>query len=1002
MKGSEAKMTGFMEGADKRYVIPVYQRKYDWKYENCRQLYDDLKKIVIDGRDSHFFGSIVSAIVPNGSKIEYHIIDGQQRLTTITLLLLAIRNLIAQGKVTTDEGKLDEQISQRFLISPWASEDDKIKLHPVKSDREALVKLFGDEEDYDHSSNLTINYQFFYDMVMKEEIPVADLYAAIGKLEIISITLDQGDNAQLIFESLNSTGLALTEGDKIRNYVLMGLPAKDQAKYYDTYWVKIEKCTANDVSGFVRDYLSIKQQVTPTVSNVYRAFKKYAESVSLPIDTLLTDLLRYARFFEKLLTCKSGLKEQKLDDCLYRLMRLEIVVTRPFLMEVLRLHQDGKLTTNDVLRIFLIIENYLFRRNICEVPTNALNKIFLNLNKEIIRYDNTADDYVSKFIYALLSKKESGRFPDDDEFRVALAEKQVYLMRGKYKAYLFERFENYGTIETKDVYTHLDNNVYTIEHIMPQHLTPAWNESLGADAAEIHATWVHRLANLTLTGYNPNLSNNTFVEKRDAKEGGYKTSGLKMNQKIATKHTWGLTELKERNDEMLELAMEIWAYPATYFVPLAKEFDSCTLDDENFDLTGRDIAKYSYLTTEQPVTSWTDMFEHIVKYLHQKDKSVLMSLAYSKKENTDLATYVSKNESDLRSALKIDENLYIEKNTSTALKMSILRRIFALYEADQMDLVFYLKDSEMKKTSDAGRYEIRRRYWQYALPIIQEQHMHRGTFSGCNPTTSNTESGFFGISGFCISCIANYDNARIDFYLGNGDTKKNKDTFDMLYKHKNEIESKLGVSLDWNRADDYKASWMCYYLNNVSITNEADWPRMARFHAEWSDKICGVMLEYLLSDEEKRLNTIVAIFREWAQSKSEIHLDVLRCNRTYTRFTTDGMTSILPDIPDAPSGWNTDNHYFYEIVNRNGKTAYIQLAISSKNITDDFRIICDNINKYYPAKMSKEEWQWRTPFKTTTIELGEELDKATIVSKLDSCMEEILTFESDLVNKLSQ
>lgn len=692
MKGSEAKITGFMEGADKRYVIPVYQRKYDWKYENCRQLYDDLKKIIIGGRNSHFFGSIVSAVVPNGNKIEYHIIDGQQRLTTITLLLLAIRNLIAQGKVKTDEGKLDEQINQRFLISPWASEDDKIKLRPIKGDREALIKLFGDDEDYDLGSNLTINYQHFYDMLMKEEVPIADLYEAIGKLEIISITLDQGDNAQLIFESLNSTGLALTEGDKIRNYVLMDLPAQDQAKYYDKYWAKIEKCTANDVSGFVRDYLSIKQQFTPAVSNVYRTFKDYAEFVSLPINELLTDLLRYARFFEKLLTCKSGLNEQALDDCLYRLKRLEIVVTRPFLMEVLKLHQDDKLTDADLLRIFLITENYLFRRNICEVPTNALNKIFLNLNKEIISYDNTADDYVSKFIYALLSKKESGRFPEDEEFGLALSEKQVYKMRGKYKAYLFERFENYGTIETKDVYTHLDNSVYTIEHIMPQHLTPAWNESLGVNAAEIHETWLHRLANLTLTGYNPKLSNKTFVEKRDEKEGGYKASGLKMNQKIATKETWGLAELEERSKETVELAMEIWACPETTFVPLEKEFDLCTLDDENFDLTSRKIAKYSYLTMEQPVTSWTEMLEHIVKFLHQKDKSVLTSLAYSKKESTDLAVYVTNNESDLRNALKIDENLYIETNTSTTLKISILRRIFKLYKADPLDLVFYLKD----------------------------------------------------------------------------------------------------------------------------------------------------------------------------------------------------------------------------------------------------------------------------------------------------------------------
>lgn len=1002
MKGSEAKMTGFMEGADKRFVIPVYQRKYDWKYDNCRQLYEDLKKIVVDGRDSHFFGSIVSAVVPNGSKIEYHIIDGQQRLTTITLLLLAICNLIAQRKITTGEEKLDEQISQRFLISPWAGEDDKIKLRPVKSDRDALAKLFGDEEDYDYSSNLTINYQFFCEVIMKEEIPVVDLYAAIGKLEIISITLDPGDNAQLIFESLNSTGLALTEGDKIRNYILMGLPAQSQTKCYDTYWAKIENCTSNDVSGFVRDYLSIKQQVTPTISNVYRAFKSHAESVSLPIDTLLTDLLRYARFFEKLLVCKSGLKNQKLDDCLYRLMRLEIVVTRPFLMEILRLHQDEKLSIDDVLSIFLITENYLFRRNICEVPTNALNKIFLNLNKEIIRYDNTADNYVEKFVYALLSKKESGRFPDDEEFSAALAEKQVYQMRGKYKAYLFERFENYGTIETKDVYTHLDNNVYTIEHIMPQHLTPAWTAALGVDAAEIHATWLHRLANLTLTGYNPNLSNNTFIEKRDAKEGGYISSGLKMNQKLAMKESWGLSELKERNDEMLALAMKIWTYPTTSFVPAEKEFDSCTLDDENFDLTGRDIAKYSYLNTEQPVTSWTDMFEHIVKFLHQKDKSVLTSLAYSSKAITELAAYVSSDETGLRSALKIDENVYVEKNTSTAMKMSILRRIFALYEADPMDLVFYLKDSEMKKNADAGRNDIRKRYWEYALPIIQAQHIHRGTFSGCNPSTSNTESGFFGISGFNISCIANYDSARIDFYMGNSDAEKNKDAFDILYNHKAEIETNLGVSLNWDRADNSKASWISYHLNGISIINEADWPRMAKFHAEWSDKICGAMLEYLLDDRDKKFAEVASNFREWVQSRNEAHLNAVKCSRTYTRFTTDGMSKILPDIPNAPSGWNTDNHYFYELINREGKEAYIRLTISSKNITEEFRIICDKVNQFYPAKMGKDDWQWRIPFRTSTVVIDENFSKESIFAALDACANEILAFETDLAEKTAR
>lgn len=998
MKGSEAKMMGFMEGADKRFVIPVYQRKYDWKYDNCRQLYDDLKKIVIDGRESHFFGSIVSAVVPKGSKIEYHIIDGQQRLTTITLLLLAIRNLISQGKISTTEGRLDEQISQRFLVSPWASEDDRIKLRPVKSDSEALAKLFGDEEDYDRSSNLTTNYQFFCDMVLKEEISVADLYAAVGKLEIISITLDQSDNAQLIFESLNSTGLALTEGDKIRNYVLMGLPAQNQSKYYDTYWAKIERCTGNDVSGFIRDYLSIKEQITPTINAVYRSFKDYTEKISLPIDTLLADLLRYARLYEKLLTCQSGLKEQKLDDCLYRLKRLEIVVTRPFLLEVLRLNQDGKLPVSDVLQIFLITENYLFRRNICEVPTNALNKIFLSLNREILRYDNTADNYVAKFVYALLSKKESGRFPDDAEFTGALSAKQVYQMRGKYKAYLFERFENYGTIETKDVYTHLDNNVYTIEHIMPQHLTPAWTEALGVNAVEIHDTWLHRLANLTLTGYNPNLSNKSFLEKRDAKDGGYIASGLRMNQKIAAQDSWGGKELEERNTEMLALAVEIWSYPTTTFVPAAKEFDSCTLDDENAELTGRDIVKYSFLNTEQPASSWSDMFEHIVKFLHQKDKSVLTTLAYSPK-SMDLAVYVSSTQSDLRSAMKIDDNIFIEKNTSTAMKMSILRRLFALYSADPMDLVFFLKDTESAKPSEEGRYDIRRRYWEYALPIIQLQHLHRGTFSGCNPTTSNTESGFFGISGFFISCVANFDAARVDFNMSNGDIAKNKAAFDLLFSHKDEIEGELGVELSWSRADEYKASWISYHLNGVSITNESDWPRMAKFHAEWSDKICGAMLRYLMDSDSLRLSDIAGIFREWVMGRSDAKLNAVKCNRTYTRFTTPGMSAILPDIPNAPSGWNTDNHYFYELMNRNGKDAFIQLAISSQNITPEFREICDRINELYPAKMGKEDWQWRIPFRTSNIPIDEALSKTVMFARLDLLIDEIHSFEADLAAK---
>ena len=496
------------------------------------------------------------------------------------------------------------------------------------------------------------------------------------------------------------------------------------------------------------------------------------------------------------------------------------------------------------------------------------------------------------------------------------------------------------------------------------------------------------------------MSNNSFTEKRDAKQGGYKASGLKMNQKIAAKASWGLAELEERNAEMLALAVEIWDYPTTDFKPAKKEFDSCTLDDEDMELTGRDIVKYSYQNVEQPVSSWADMFEHIIKFLHHQDKSVLASLAYSSKGSTELAAYVSYNEDGLRSALKVDDNIYVEKNTSTTMKMSLLRRFFALYEADPMDLVFYLKDTEDKKDSDAARYDLRKRYWEYALPIIQKQHIRRGTFSGCTPTTSNTESGFFGLSGFFISCVANYDHARIDFNLSNNDVAKNKEAFDLLYTHKAEIEQKLGIELSWSRAEEYKASWISYHLRDVSLTNEADWPRMAKFHAEWSDKICGAMLVYLLGAETLRMIEIAGIFREWASKRSDTHINLVKCNRTYTRFTTDRLSAILPDIPNAPSGWNTDNHYFYELMNRTGKDAHIQLAISSHNIPDDFRAICDKLNQFYPAKMGKEDWAYRIPFRTKSFALADELKETEIYAALDECMEEIIAFEQDLAEKM--
>lgn len=847
MKGSEAQLLDFMEGTNNRFVIPVYQRKYDWKRENCKQLYDDLKKLITEGRSSHFFGSIVSQVVPNGSKIEFYIIDGQQRLTTVTLLLLAICNLIRSGQVKSKEPALDEQLMERFVIAKWAEEGDRIKLRPVKSDQEALEKLVaGDPEEFDPASLMTLNYQYFCEQIIKDEISVDDLYQAIGKLEIISITLERDDDAQLIFESLNSTGLALTEGDKIRNYILMGLAPKKQNEYHSKYWLKIENCTGNEVSQFVRDYLSIKQQKTPAIRNVYQVFKQYVETNAIELQTLLKDMLLYARLFQKLKTGVSGLYSYQLDDCLQRLKRLEITVTEPFFLEVLRLNQDGELSTEDVTKVFLITENYLFRRNICEVPSNALNKVFLTLNKETLRLGQDAEQYVDHFIYVLLSKRDSSRFPDDEEFGQALANKAVYQMQGKYKAYLFERFENFGTLETKDVYTHLENGTYSIEHIMPQHLTPAWVQSLGPDAEEIHDTWLHRLGNLTLTAYNSNMSNASFQAKRDG-EKGYRKSGLRMNQRIATKENWGETELQERNDEMVARAVnEIWPTPETSFVPAEREYDACALDDETVDLTGRDIIKYRYQNVETPVASWADLFEKVVKFLHESDKSVLSELVYGAEDREHVKSFFNREESGVREPLKIDQHVYAEKNTSTMMKISILRRLFHLYDADPSDLVFYLRDANKDKAAEQNRFLYRKKYWSYALPLLKEANAENGYFDNCRiPSQTNYVEAHFAVSGCSISCSASHYGARVRLCLGKSDPAENKKLFDSLKRRQSEFEKAIGVPLEWERGDHQKASVIAYTLNDVSIINEQDWPSMAKFHAKWSAKFAGVFVPAL-------------------------------------------------------------------------------------------------------------------------------------------------------------
>ena len=840
MKGSECKFVKYMEGSDKRFVIPVYQRNYDWKTENCKQLYDDLIKIVKNGRKSHFFGSLVSVYNPDGNNEEFLVIDGQQRLTTVSLLFLAMYNLMNNGVVVAKSSNLKQRIYEEYLVDKWQPEETRIKLKPVKNDQKAFGKLFDSEDEYIRDSNLTTNYNYFYDRIQKQEITIDQLFNAICCLEIINITLNNDDNPQLIFESLNSTGLDLSEGDKIRNFILMGLPSKAQDEYYDKYWNRIEECTRYDVSSFVRDYLSVKQLAIPSQKKIYVNFKEYVEQQELSAEGLLKDLLSYAKRYEILL--KGGTKSKALNACIYRLNRLETTVTRPFFLEVLRLLDSGKIDMQQVTEVFLITENYLFRRNICDLPTNALNKIFLMLHHEIKRYDKSEDNYVEKFKYALLSKKEKARFPDDDEFASRFTERPVYQMNSKNKIYILERLENSGTAEDKDVYSHCDDGTYSIEHVMPQHLTPAWVKALGDDYEQIHEIWLHRIANLTLTAYNSKYSNSTFEEKKTMKN-GFEDSGIRMNTYIAKMDKWTLAELEERNQYLMGRAIEIWPAPTTTFKPEEKQLDSYTLDDDA-TLSGRLIARFSYKNTEQPVSSWVEMYQRVLRIIYAEDKSVITKLAVSKEDG--IASYFSLNSTDFRSSEEIAEGIFASTNTSTQTKIVILNKLFVLHQINPSDLVFYLRDENESASEEAGtRYELRRKYWAFALEHIKAAHGEKGSFSNVNPSKENWVNGFFGISGFSLVCVANYDSARVELYLGKSKKEENKAVFDALLKNKNAIEAALGVSIMWHRGDDIKASKLYYSLSGVSIENETDWMQMAKFQAEWSKKFYDVIVPYL-------------------------------------------------------------------------------------------------------------------------------------------------------------
>ncbi|MCW3178074.1 DUF262 domain-containing protein [Acinetobacter baumannii] len=683
MKGEAKQFLKFIDGSDKRFIIPVYQRNYSWQNKHCAQLLNDLKGLIKKPDVPHFFGSIVSSHMQGGKREDFLIIDGQQRLTTISILLIAIVDLLKHKKVIPKDDRLIEKITKKHLVDEYQEDQRKIRLKPIKDDCKAFDALFGDESDFVDGSNVTSNFRYFRDRILNENIDIDDLYDAISRLQTIDIFLEKDDDPQLIFESLNSTGLELEEGDKIRNFILMGLSSELQEKYYEAFWNKIEKNTHFKVSDFFKDYLTLKLNRTVVIKDIYFTFKDYVKKNNDDIEALLQDLLEYSKLYAIILNPMQY--QNSFTAVLVRLSQLEFTVIFPVVLAILKRWNEKNLTDQEVTELLRVTEIFLFRRLIVGLATNALSKIFATLDKDVTKKAQSSQlaSYAEIYKYVLLNKEESSRFPNDEEFEQALFSRNIYAMSSKNKAYIFSFLENEESKEQINVIERIKDGTYTIEHIMPQTLSPVWQKELGEKSQQIHEQWLHTLPNLTLTGYNSKYSNRPFKDKLDI-ENGFKDSNLRLNQYVRECLKWTEDELVERQSRLSKKSLKLWYYPTTSYVPPVEETNEYLLEDD-FDFTGYTLVSYTLYDVESKVQSWKEMQIDVVKYLLEQHTTQIMSLCGDHKFY-DLSLQETTN-----NFTEISKSIFLYTNCATKTKVNILKKIFEQCNIEQSELSFLIK-----------------------------------------------------------------------------------------------------------------------------------------------------------------------------------------------------------------------------------------------------------------------------------------------------------------------
>jgi len=692
MKASETKITDFLAGNKTTFAIPVYQRNYDWTIKECQQLFNDIIRIGSSNDNAHFIGSIVYVHddVYSATQIkELTIIDGQQRLTTITLIFSVLYRLA----ITLKKQNLVDEIFETYLTNKFAEETEKLKLKPTKNNKEALRFILDSDgtDEFKNYSRIIDNFNFF-----KSQINVSNyetILKGLAKLVFVDIALDRTkDNPQRIFESLNSTGLDLSQADLIRNYILMGLKQREQNNIYKNYWEVIERNAKDEmtnismVSDFIRDFLTLKNKEIPNKKDVYVKYKqKYPTTTVEELESVLSEQKSLVKFYNKLLNPKNETDTQIKRQLKY-INQLEINVAYPFLMKVYDDYNNEVIDKQIFIAVLELIQSFVWRRFIVGLPTNALNKIFMALYEKI-----NPEKYLYSLQLSLLQRIGAARFPKNTEVANALREKDVYNIKPKNRTYFLERLENFQNLEPVIIE---GNDKITIEHIFPQNPDPKWKFDLKEEFDFIRDNYLNTIGNLTLSGNNGKLGNKSFLEKRDMNiddgEQGYKFSRLWLNRDLKEKGIWNKEEIEKRTIAITERFLKIWEYPDIQIEKTDDE-DEVNIFDAD-DPSGKKIEYFVFLGQRIDVSSAKDFYVSVFKQLFELSPELFFTT--NLRERIFTVNNIDNNKFE-RDYEKLNDTYCLYTNIINSTKFERIKEALTLFGCeDELSIKYAIRTAE--------------------------------------------------------------------------------------------------------------------------------------------------------------------------------------------------------------------------------------------------------------------------------------------------------------------